>query len=53
MIWRLLGAALAIVLLAGFIAPVALKLVDDYALLAVVAGGLALMLIDLAQSLRS
>lgn len=53
MIGRLLAAALAVCLLAGFIAPVALKLVDDYALLAVVALGLVLMLIDLAQSLRS
>lgn len=53
MIARILFAALAAGLLAGFIAPVALKLVDDYALLAVVAGGLALMLIDLVQSLRS
>ena len=53
MIWRLVAAALAVFLLGAFLAPVALKLVDDYALLAVVAGGLVLMLIDLAQSLRS
>ena len=49
MIGRLLAGALAVC----FIAPVALKLVDDYALLAVLAVGFVLMLIDLAQSLRS
>lgn len=52
MIGRLLAAALAVCLLAAFVAPVVLKLRDDYALAGVVLAGLVLMLIDLVQSLR-
>jgi hypothetical protein len=52
MIARILAGAAAACLLAAFIAPVALKLRDDYALGGVVLAGFALMLIDLVQSLR-
>jgi hypothetical protein len=53
MIARIFASAVAALLLAVFVAPVALKLIDDYALLAVVVIGLVLMLADLVQSLRS
>lgn len=52
MIARILFATAAAGLLAAFVAPVALKLADDYALIAVLLAGLALMLVDLVQSLR-
>jgi hypothetical protein len=52
MIARILGGAAAACLLAAFVAPVVVKLADDYALAGVVLAGLVLMLIDLVQSLR-
>lgn len=51
MIAKILAAVLAASLLVGFIAPVMMKL-KDYALSAVVLAGLAMMLVDLWQSLR-
>jgi hypothetical protein len=52
MILRLLAAVAAAAALITFIAPVVLKLGDDYALAGVVLAGVVLMLVDLAQSLR-
>jgi hypothetical protein len=52
MIARILAGAAAAGLLAAFVAPVVIKLRDDYALAGVVLVGLALMLVDLVQSLR-
>ncbi|MGE5128426.1 MAG: hypothetical protein ACM3IK_02270 [Sphingomonadaceae bacterium] len=52
MVFKVLAGILAAALLIGFVAPVVIKL-KDVALTAVVLIGLAMMLVDLWQSLRS
>ena len=49
---KLFAAVVAVVLMVGFLVPVVLKL-KDVALGAVIAIGIAMMLVDLLQSLKS
>ena len=49
---KIFSAVVAIVLVLGFLSPVVFKL-KDFALGAVIAIGIAMMLIDLWQSLQS
>ena len=49
---KFFAAVVAVILVVGFLVPVVLKL-KDVALGAVICIGIALMLVDLAQSLRS
>lgn len=52
MAMKLLAGAVALALLLGFLVPIALKL-QELALGVVMSIGVAMMLVDLAQSLRS
>ena len=49
---RLFAAVVAVILMVGFLAPVVLKL-KEVALGAVISIGIAMMLVDLAHSLKS
>jgi len=52
MVLKIVAGIIAIVLLLAFVAPPAVKL-QDVALIAVIAIGVAMMLVDLWQSLQS
>lgn len=52
MTWKILSAIIAVVLLVAYLAPIVLR-VREPALTLVIVIGLALMLVDLWQSLQS